>query len=218
MRGKVAKETAEMLLEIGAITLRPDKPFRFTSGIFSPIYIDNRIILSYPRVREKIIHFYIKVIKERIGLENIDLLSGTALSAIPYAAFISQKLNLPMVYVRETRKGHGKMNQIEGVIKRGQKVLIIEDHISTGGSLVGNVRAIRDAGGRVNYGVSITTYLMRSAKRNFEEAKIRVFSLTNFNQIIEVGIKKGYMKEKDKDLVFKWAENSQNWGKKLGLA
>lgn len=213
----ISKKTAELLLSIKAIALRPREPFKYTSGIFSPIYIDNRTAISYPKVREKIIDFYIKAIKEKIGLKNVDLLSGTAIAAIPPAAFIAQKLNLPMVYVRETRKGHGKKNQVEGVVRRGQKILIIEDHISTGGSLVRNVEAIRGVGGRVNYAIATTTYSMKLAEANFKKAKIKVFTLTNFKEIIEVAIKKKYIKEKDRNLVFRWAEDPKNWGKKFGF-
>lgn len=217
MAQNISKKTAELLLGIKAIDLRPKKPFRFTSGILSPIYIDNRIVMSFPKVRNKIIGFYIKVIKEKIGLTKVNLLSGTATAAIPQAAFIAQKLNLPMVYVRGTKKGHGKENQIEGVVKKGQKLIVIEDHISTGGSLVGNVKAIRAAKGIVKYAVVTTTYLMKSAAESFKKSKIRVLSLTDFKEIIEVAIKKGYLKEKDRDLVLKWAENPKNWGKKFGF-
>ena len=212
----VSLKTAQLLLKIKAVLLRPQKPFRYTSGILSPIYIDNRLIISYPSVRQKIVRFYVQVLKTQIGLTNIDLLSGTATAAIPHTAFVAQKLKLPMVYVRDTKKGHGRENQIEGVVKKGQKVVIIEDHISTGGSLLGNVRAIRSAGGRVKYAVATTTYLFKTADQAFKKAKIKVFTLTNFKDIVDVAVKEGYMKEKHRHLVLEWAYNPQAWGKRFG--
>ncbi len=217
MDKQIAYKTAELLLNINAISLRPRKPFKFTSGILSPIYIDNRIIISHPKIRKQIINFYIKLIKEKIKLDNVELLSGTATAAIPHAAFISQKLNLPMVYVRDTKKGHGKENQIEGEVEKGQKVVIIEDHISTGGSLIGNTKSIRKAGGKVKYAVATTTYLMKKAEVTFKKFKIKVFTLTDFKQIIDVAIKKKYIKKEDKDLVLSWAKDPKNWGKKFGF-
>lgn len=213
----ITRKTAEMLLKIKAISIRPHNPFKFTSGILSPIYIDNRLVISYPKIRDKIIDFYIKVIKEKIGLNNVNLLSGTAMAAIPHAAFIAQKLNLPMIYVRDVKKGHGKENQIEGVIKKGQRVLVIEDHISTGGSLIGNVRAVRDAEGKVKYAVATTTYLTKKAKQNFQKTKVKVFTLTNYKDIIKVAVQQGYLKEKDRIAVLSWGENPESWGKKWDL-
>lgn len=213
----IAQKTAEHLLEIKAIMLRPNKPFRFTSGILSPVYIDNRIIISYPKIREKIISYYIKTIKEKIGLSNVDLISGTAMAAIPHAAFISQKLGLPMVFVRDTKKGHGRQNQIEGVVKKNQKVLIIEDHISTGGSTLGNIKAIRAAGGKVKYAIATTTFLMKKAENNFKKSKVKVFTLTDVNEIIETAIKKKLIKIKNKEMVLQWSKDPIGWGKKFGF-
>ncbi len=204
---------AKNLLDIKAISLRPHKPFKFTSGILSPIYIDNRITISYPDLRDKIIAQYIKIIKNDIGLDNIDVVSGTATAAIPHAAFIAQKLNLPMVYVREKKKGHGKENQIEGVVKKGQKVLVIEDHISTGGSLIGNTKAIRNAGGKVSYAIANTNFLMIKAAQNFKKLDIKVFSITDFETIVTTAVKTGYLKDKDKELVLSWASNPEKWGR-----
>jgi len=214
---KKAKETAKFLLDINAISIKPRNPFKFTSGILSPIYIDNRLVMSFPRVRKKIIEFYVKIIREKIGLKNIDLLSGTATAAIPHTAFLSQKLNLPMIYVRDTKKGHGKENQIEGKVRKGQKVLVIEEHVSTGGSLIGNVKAVRDAGGRVKYAIVTTTFLMEAAKKNFEKEKVKVFTITDFEVIIDTAIKYDFMKEKDRKLVREWAKNPKSWGRKFGF-
>lgn len=218
MDKNIANKTAELLLDIKAIEIKPKKPFKFTSGILSPIYIDNRIIISYPKVRDKIINYYIWVIKNKIGFKNVELLSGTATAAIPHASFIAQKLNLPMVYVRDAKKGHGKQNQIEGIVKKGQKVVIIEDHISTAGSLISNIRAVRRAKGKVRYGVATTTYLMKKAFDSFKNEKIKVFTLTDFNEIINTAISKKLINKNDKDLVLDWAKDPKNWGKKYGFA
>lgn len=213
----ISRQTAKLLIGINAISINPKKPFRYTSGILAPIYIDNRLVMSYPEVRKKIVNSYIKVIKEKVGLKNVELLSGTATAAIPQAAFISHKLNIPMVYVRDTKKGHGKENQVEGVVKRGQKVLVIEDHISTGGSTVGNVKAIRAAGGGCRYAITTTTYLMKNAEDSFKKLRIKVFTLTNFEDIIDVAIESNVVRAKDKEMVLAWAKNSKGWGKKMGF-
>ncbi|MFC1711223.1 orotate phosphoribosyltransferase [Patescibacteria group bacterium] len=217
MNLKIAQTTAKMLLEIKAISIRPKNPFVFTSGILSPIYIDNRIVMSRPKTRKKIISFYLNILKNKIGLSNIDLLSGTATAAIPHAAFISQKLNLPMIYVRGKKKGHGKENQVEGLIKKGQKVVVIEDHISTGGSLIGNLRAVRKAGGKVKYAVSTTTFLFKKADNAFKKEKIKVFTLTNFKEIIEIAVKNDIIKASDREMVLEWNQNPKKWGKKYGF-
>ena len=155
--------------------------------------------------------------KEKIGLDRIDLLSGTATAAVPHAAFIAQRLNLPMVYVRGSKKRHGKENKIEGIVKKGQRVVIIEDLISTGKSLIGNLKAIRKAGGKVKYAITTTTYLMKKAETNFKKNKIKVFTLTDFKKTIDVAVKKKYINQKDRDLVLQWGRNPKNWGKKFGF-
>ncbi|PIS09608.1 orotate phosphoribosyltransferase [Candidatus Beckwithbacteria bacterium CG10_big_fil_rev_8_21_14_0_10_34_10] len=214
---EISKKTAQLLLKIKAIQIRPEKPFKFTSGILSPIYIDNRILMSLPKERRKIINFYLKIIKEKIGVTKNTIFSGTATAAIFQTAYISQKLNLPMVYVRDTKKGHGGQNQIEGIVKKGQRAVVIEDHISTGGSLIGNLRALRKAGAKVNYAIATTTYLMKKASILFKKAKIKVYTLTDLKTIIDEAVKGKYIKASDKDLVLKWAENPPSWGKKFGF-
>jgi orotate phosphoribosyltransferase len=216
MNHKIALRTAKLLLDIKSISLNINKPFKFTSGIYSPIYIDNRIIISYPIIRKKIIDFYIQVIKNKVKLNNIDILSGTATAAIPQTAFIAQRLRLPMVYVRSTKKGHGKQNQIEGIIQNNQKVLLIEDHISTGGSLINNYKAIKSAGGVVDYAVATTTYLMAVAKTNLKKLNLKVICLTDLNYILKVAVRDKLIKKKDKYIIFDWAKNPKQWSKKHG--
>jgi orotate phosphoribosyltransferase len=213
----IAEKTAECLLEIKAISFRIKKPFRFTTGLLSPIYIDNRLVISYPVIREKILDFYIQVIKKQIGLDKIQLISGTATAAIPYAAFIAQKLHLPMVYVRKTAKAHGKTNQIEGLVKKGQKTLIIEDHISTGSSTIANALAIRNAAGVAKQAIGVTTYNLKVAEENFQKANLSVYTLTDFVSIIKCAIKNGYLRKKEEKIVSSWVINPKQWAKKHGF-
>ncbi len=209
---KIATKTAELLLSIGAINLRPHDPYKFTSGIKSPIYIDNRLTISFPKVREQIVEFYLQVLKNKIGLDNVELLSGTSTAAIPWAAFIAQKLQLPMIYVRGKKKGHGKENQIEGQIKPKQKTLIIEDHVSTGGSLIENVQAVRKNKGQAATALSVTTFLFKEADKKFKKNKIKVFSLTDYKTIINTAVSQGILNRSDKELVMKWNKKPRQWG------
>ncbi|MEA2056855.1 MAG: orotate phosphoribosyltransferase [Patescibacteria group bacterium] len=208
----IAQKTAELLLDIGAITLKPNQPFEFTSGIKSPIYIDNRLTISFPKTRRKIVGFYIQKLKSKIGLDQIELLSGTSTAAIPWAAFVSQQLDLPMIYVRGKKKGHGKENQIEGQIKPGQKTVIIEDHISTGGSLLENLSAVRQKKGEVDYALAITTFLFKEATRKFKENKIKVITLTDYKTIINTAVNKGLINQANKKTVLEWNKNPHSWG------
>ncbi len=169
----IEKEAAKLLLKIGAVTFRFNPPYTYTSGIQSPIYLDNRLVMSYPAARRKIIGFYLQVLKEKIGLSKIDWISATATAAIPQGAWVADKLGLPLVFVRPTTKKYGKGNQIEGFLKKGVRVVIIEDHISTGGSVVENVKAIRKAGGKVDYYVATTSYETRKSAKMIKANKLK---------------------------------------------
>lgn len=136
---------AQILIDTHAVSFRFNPPFTYTSGLKSPIYLDNRVIMSYPDKRKKIIDYYVDLIREHVA--EVDYISATATAAIPQGAWIAERLNLPMVYCRSSKKGHGKENQIEGYLKKGSRVVIIEDHISTAGSSVENAEAIRALGG-----------------------------------------------------------------------
>lgn len=209
----IAQKTAELLLESEAITLGPHQPFGFTSKIKSPIYIDNRLIISFPEVREQIVDFYIQVIQEKTTKNKIELLSGTSTAAIPWAAFIAQKLNLPMIYVRGKKKQHGKQNQIEGQIKPGQKTIVIEDHISTGGSLIENAAAVRKNQGKVVFALATTTFSFQEAAAKFKAKKIKVLTLTDFKTIVDTAISKGFLAKTDKKLIMEWNANPREWGR-----
>ncbi len=161
-----SEKVAQLLLKINAITLNPKKPFKYASGILSPVYTDCRTIISFPKERKIIRDLYVNAINE-VG-ELFDLIAGTATAGIPHAALIAHKMNLPMIYVRGKAKDHGKGNQIEGILNKKQKAAIIEDLVSTAESSVETARAIREAGGRADYVFAIITYQMDKSKENLK--------------------------------------------------
>src|SRR3989344_1919539 len=175
---KTGKKVAEILLKIGAISLRPNNPFRYSSGMLSPIYTDCRLLISNPFERKKIINLFVKKINEEN--KHFDVIAGTSTAGIPHAAWIANKFNLPMIYVRGSAKDHGKGNQIEGSIRKKQVAIIIEDLISTGKSSIETASAIKRAGAKANMVFSIITYGMESAEKNFANNKIKLISLASF--------------------------------------
>ncbi len=165
---KIAEEVAELLLKSEAIMLRPQKPFKFSSGILSPIYCDNRLLLSKTSERERIVDAYIRKIKdERL---EFDVVAGIATASIPWAALIAEKLKKPMIYIRKAAKDHGRENLIEGGLEKGQRVLVVEDLVSTGGTSLSSVEAARKEGAIVKVCLAIFTYEMEAAIKGFEEA------------------------------------------------
>lgn len=209
------KEIAEILLKINAVALNAKEPFRYASGILSPIYCDNRLLMSYPDLRRKVIDAFLKLIDEK-GL-SFDIIGGTATAGIPHAAWISERLQKPMIYIRSSSKDHGKQNKIEGLLEKGKKVLIVEDLISTGGSSVSAVQAVREAGGIVTDCVAIFTYEMQKAIDKFKDAKCNVFTLSNFSTLIDVAEERGYLNSESAQKVRQWNKNPSNWGKNMGL-
>lgn len=212
---ETSKKVAKLLLKINAVTLSPKKPYRFTTGLLSPIYTDCRIIMSYPSERKTIRNLLIESIK-KTGI-NFDVIAGTATAGIPHAAWVADKLNLPMVYVRGKAKAHGKGNQIEGVIRKNQKIAVIEDLISTGQSSAETVKAVRKVGGVAGYIFAITTYGMEKSEVNFKSHKIKLITLTNLRVLVDVARKKGYIKDADAAPVLEWATGPDSWGKKMGF-
>lgn len=174
---------AQQLLNIQAVQLRPDAPFTWASGIVSPIYCDNRLILGHPSLRKQVILAFVDKIKEKFP--QTEAILGTATAGIPHAALIAEQMELPMGYVRGTAKGHGKGNQIEGIVPDGQKVVVIEDLISTGGSSIECVEVLQNAGCKVLGVVAIFTYNLPIATQRFEEAHIPLFTLTNYDELLE---------------------------------
>lgn len=208
---------AKLLLSIGAMTFRFDPPYTYTTGLKSPIYLDNRLIMSYPKVRKQVVDAYVQTIKENVGLENIDCISATATAAIPQGAWVAEKLKLPMVYVRPKTKSYGKGGKVEGVLKKGAKVLIIEDHITTGQSVAGNAQAIRELGGVVKYVVATTTYETKNSQELLKENRVKLITLTTGKIIIETALKEKLITNKQKESIDVWFQDPPSWAKKMGF-
>lgn len=218
MTGKnmnTSKTVAKILLELNAVSLNSKKPFRYASGILSPVYTDCRVLMAYPTKRRLIRDFYIDAIKKS-GV-SFEVVAGTATAGIPHAAWISDKLNLPMVYVRGKAKDHGKENLTEGIIKKGQNAIVIEDLISTGESAINSVKAVRTAGGQISHVFSIITYGIKKAEDSFKENNLKLVSLTSFQDVVEKAKDLGYIKKADIQLILEWIANPISWGKKMGF-
>jgi len=201
---------ASYLLQIEAVALSPKQPFTWTSGIKSPIYCDNRLTMSYPEVREYIAESFAAVIRETYP--DAEVIAGTATAGIPHAAWVAQKLNLPMAYIRDKAKGHGKQNQIEGLIKSGQKVVVIEDLISTGGSSLKAALAVKEAGGQPLAVLAIFSYQLDKAVNAFAEAGIPLQSLSNYGALMEVALEQGKIESSDMASLKAWREDPSAFG------
>ncbi len=200
---------AEKLLKISAIKLQPESPFTWASGWNSPIYTDNRKTLSYPEIRT-----FIKVELSRIILENFseaDAVAGVATGAIAQGAMVSETLGLPYVYVRSTPKDHGLENLIEGDLRPGSKVVVIEDLISTGGSSLKAVQAIRNAGCEVVGMVAIFSYEFPVAEKAFKEADVRLITLSNYTALINAALETGFIRDSDVDTLREWRKDPSIW-------
>lgn len=206
---------AKILLKLKAVSLRPNKPFRYSSGMLSPVYTDCRLLISSPQNRKKIIDYYLNAIKEEAG--KFDVVAGTSTAGIPHAAWIADALNLPMIYVRSSAKDHGKGNQIEGKISKGERAIVIEDLISTGSSSIETVTAIRKTGAKADIVFSIIAYTMKKAIDNFKENKIKLISLASFSDIVNTAEEIGIINNKDKNVILQWVKDPASWGKKMGF-
>ncbi|UXR70338.1 MULTISPECIES: orotate phosphoribosyltransferase [unclassified Staphylococcus] len=198
----MVKAIAQSLLDIEAVSLSPNDMFTWSSGIKSPIYCDNRITLGFPEVREAIRDGLVELIEKHFP--DVDIVSGTATAGIPHAAYVSDKMNLPMNYVRSKSKSHGKQNQIEGANSNGKKVVVIEDLISTGGSSITAVEALREAGAEVLGVVAIFTYGLQKADDMFGEAKVPFYTISNYDELIEVAEAQGKITSEDIDTLVSW--------------
>ena len=206
---EVEQKIAESLLQIKAIKLQPKNPFTWASGWKSPIYCDNRITLSHPAIRTYIRQNLSELIQDEFG--SVDMISGVATAGIPQGALVAQDLGLPFTYVRSSAKDHGRQNLIEGEAVSGQRVVVIEDLISTGKSSLQAVEALRAVGCNVVGLVSIFTYGLDVATENFAEAKCPFFSLCNYDALIKVAVRNGYVLESDIALLEKWRRDPSNW-------
>lgn len=207
------KEIAKGLLSIEAVFLRPEEPFTWASGIKSPIYCDNRLTLTAPEVRTKVEEGLVQTVKE--NYPDCEVLMGTSTAGIAHAAIVGHLMNLPMGYVRSSAKDHGRTNQIEGKLLPGQKVVVIEDLISTGGSAIDTVKVLREAGAEVLGIASIFTYGMKKGLDRMAEADVKNVSLCDLDALVEVAAETGYIKKEDKERILKFRENpaDESWMK-----
>ncbi|BFH61516.1 orotate phosphoribosyltransferase [Paenibacillus azoreducens] len=206
----IPHQIAAYLLQIEAVALRPKQPFTWTSGIKSPIYCDNRLTMSYPEVREYIAESFAAIIREQYP--DTEVIAGTATAGIPHAAWVAQKMNLPMAYIRDKAKGHGKENQIEGIIKPGQKAIIIEDLISTGGSSIKAALAVNEAGAKAQAVLSIFNYQLNKAVQAFADAGIPFQSLSNYEALMDVALEQGKIQPEDIQALKAWREDPSSFG------
>ncbi|TMU87843.1 orotate phosphoribosyltransferase [Bacillus sp. BHET2] len=203
------QEIAKRLLDIEAVFLNPSEPFTWSSGIKSPIYCDNRLTQSYPSVRNEISTGLAKMIQQH--LPEVEVIAGTATAGIPHAAWVSEKLNLPMCYVRSKAKAHGKGKQIEGKVVPGQKVVVVEDLISTGGSCITAVNALREAGCDVLGVVAIFTYELEKGKRMLNENDIKAYALSDYSSLLDVALQNSIIREDELEQLKLWREDPENW-------
>ncbi|MFA7117056.1 MAG: orotate phosphoribosyltransferase [Bacteroidales bacterium] len=203
-------KVASNLLDIEAVKLSPSKPFTWASGWKSPIYCDNRKLLSYPEKRKEICE-YIKGTIEKY-FPNCEIIAGVATGAIAYGSIVADMMNKPFIYIRSSEKDHGLKNRVEGVLPKAGKVVLIEDLISSGGSSLSALDAVEKEGGMVLGMVAIFSYNFGSSRRAFEKKNIILHTLSNYDALIDVALEKGIIKEKDVNILKKWRLSPETWG------
>jgi orotate phosphoribosyltransferase len=206
---EIALKTAEFLLQIKAIKLNNSQPFTWASGRKSPIYCDNRVTLSYPKVRTFIRQQFVQMTNEHFG--TIDLIAGVATGGIAQGVLVAQDLGLPFAYVRSEEKKHGLSNQIEGVVQSGQSVVVVEDLISTGKSSLNVVNSLTNAGCSIKGMIAIFTYGLKVAEESFTNAEVPLITLTDYNTLIKVAVEQNYIKTEDLISLNEWRENPELW-------
>ena len=206
-----SKEVAKILLDIGAVKVKMNPPFTWTSGIQGPVYCDNRKLISYPKERQYIVDAFKEMLR---GMElKPEYIGGTATAAIPWAAFLAYELKLPMVYIRPEKKGHGGGRQVEGDLPPGKRVLIVEDLISTGGSSVQAAQAVQqECKGVVTDVFAIVTYEFEEAKKNFQQAGIRLSTLTDFSHIASLALERGSITQEQWEKILEFKKDPRAWG------
>ena len=205
----LAKEIARDLLKIKAVYLKPEEPFTWASGIKSPIYTDNRVTLAYPETRTLIEDGFVE--KIRAEFPDVEVIAGTATAGIPHGAIIADKMNLPFAYIRSKPKDHGAGNQIEGRVTPGQKMVVIEDLISTGGSVLDAIAAAKREGADVIGAAAIFTYELPKAEKNFNEAGVKLVTLSNYTELIYLAEQEGYINAEGLALLKRFKEDQENW-------
>jgi orotate phosphoribosyltransferase len=206
-----AEKTAELLLQINAIKLNPENPFTWASGWKSPIYCDNRLILSFPSIRNYVRDEFAKNIEKQFG--KPDVIAGVATGAIGVGILVAESLGLPFVYVRPEAKKHGRQNQVEGFLQKGQNVVVVEDLISTGNSSLMAVEALRNEGANIKGMAAIFTYGFGVAQENFKNANIDLYTLSNYENLLDLAVQKQYITEDQQSTLLEWNESPSTWGK-----
>ncbi|MCX2741829.1 orotate phosphoribosyltransferase [Pontibacter anaerobius] len=205
-----AHQVASYLLETEAVKLRPEQPFKWSSGWNSPIYCDNRVTLSFPHIRSYIKQQLAELVQQQYP--EVEAIAGVATAGIAQGALVADLLEMPFLYVRPEPKKHGMGNQIEGRLLAGQKVVMIEDLISTGGSSLKAAEAVKAAGAEVVGMAAIFTYGFAVAEENFQQAGIPLHCLSNYNALVEAAAKQGYIQESAMDTLAEWRQSPQTWG------
>lgn len=208
----LAQNIASHLLKIEAVYLKPEEPFTWASGIKSPIYTDNRVTLAYPETRTLIENGFVDKIKEEFP--EVEVIAGTATAGIPHGAIIADKMDLPFAYIRSKPKDHGAGNQIEGRVPKGQKMVVVEDLISTGGSVLEAVAVAEREGADVLGVVAIFTYQLPKADKNFADAGVKLVTLSNYTELINLAEKEGYVNAEGLALLERFKENQETWQEK----
>jgi orotate phosphoribosyltransferase len=204
-----AEKTAELLLQINAIKLNPGNPFTWASGWKSPIYCDNRLILSFPTIRNYVRDEFSKHIENKFG--KPDVIAGVATGAIGIGILVAESLGVPFVYVRPEAKKHGRQNQVEGFLQKGQSVVVVEDLISTGNSSLMAVEALRAAGANIKGMAAIFTYGFDVAEQNFKNANIDLYTLSNYQNLLNLAVAKHYITEKEEQTLREWSISPSTW-------
>ncbi len=213
---------AEMLLKTGAIQVYKERPFVFVSGRISPVYIDCRRLLSFPDVREEIVAQLVKKAETNIGLDAIDVIAGGETAGIPYAAFVAQRLNKPMIYVRKNPKGYGQTKQIEGILEPGQRVMLVEDLITDGMSKLRFNIGIRAQQARITHCLCIFEYSsdrlnLHEGKTNLAAHGIELHTLANWDDVLSTGLSKQYFSDEASRQILDFLQDPENWGRKMGF-
>jgi orotate phosphoribosyltransferase len=206
---EIKRDIAGYLLQSKAIILEPSEPFTWASGWHSPIYCDNRVTLSFPEIRDYIKEAFEQTISDRFP--GPDVIAGVATGAIAQGALVADKMNLPFVYVRSAAKEHGRKNMVEGRIKPGQKVVVVEDLVSTGGSSLKAVEALREAGAEVTGMVAIFSYGFQIAEDNFRNAGAELVTLTDYHTLIQVALESNEIKQDQVEMLQQWRMDPSNW-------
>lgn len=206
------REIARALIETGAVLIRPDEPFTLASGRKSPVYVDCRRLISFPDVVKRVTRAFARIAEERIRLQGFEVIAGGETAGIPFAAFLAYELGKPMIYVRKAPKDHGRGSQIEGVLEEGQRVVLVEDLVTDGGSKLAFIEGIERAGGRVEHCLCVFEYHsrragLRVARERLARRGVRLHSLTNWDEVLELGLAEGRLPQRDVDRVLVFLES-----------